>query len=417
MLEVKGFRGLRYNPRTAGSLDLAVTPPYDVITPEQRAHLLAQNPCSIVRLVLPEQEAGLSKYEVAARDFHQWIDREILVQDKEDSIYVLQQAFSDEKGRALTRHGFLAVARLPEKGERYVLGHEQTFSGVIDDRFHLTTATRAHLEVIFVLYDDPANEIGAFLDQAKGRTPDLEANSIDGVRQQVWRVPEAGFPADFFREKTLYIADGHHRFGMACAYRDAMRQKEGATGPRPYDYVLMGFVAMQDPGLCIFPTHRLMKQPQGFDAAGFLKALEPWFDVARVENDLPARVDNAAGCAIGMAINGTGGFLLTLHEPRREELLRTQRGAAWRDLDVAVLHKGILERVMGAGPETEFSYERSALSALSAVERGDFDIAFILKATRAGQIRACAEAGENMPHKSTYFFPKMPSGAVIYPMF
>ena len=235
-----------------------------------------------------------------------------------------------------------------------------------------------------------------------------------GATQGLWRVPADARVTEFFRDKKLYIADGHHRFETARAYRDTMRQEASGTAPQPYDYVLMGFVSFQDPGLLIYPPHRLVETPDGFEAGPFLTALEPWFEVTSVDAGLVERVEAASGCAIGVAIRDAGHFLLTLRDIDRVELLGNDRQPAWRELDVAVLHRGIIERLLGLDEGTQLVYEGSADRAVGAVARGEKGLAFILKAVRPSQLRACAEAGEPMPPKSTYFFPKLPSGLVIH---
>ncbi len=414
MPEVFGFCGWRFDPAVVGSLDCVVTPPYDVITPDDRRHLASQNPHSLVHLILPEERDGLNRYEAAADTLHSWMRQGVLKQDAERSFYLLEQSFTDPEGVALVRRGFLGVVRLPETGGRTILGHEQTFPKTVEDRFLLTQATQANLGPVFALYADPDGVLTAFLNQTSGRAPDLEARTFEGVTQRVWRVPHDDRVTAFMRDRQFYIADGHHRYGTACRYRDLMHERECPDGERLYDFALMGFVSLSDPGLRVYPTHRLIPMPREYDRARFFRRLAKWFEVERVESDLEARVESEPGCAIGMVIHGDGAHLLRLLDVDRVALLGSDRSASWRDLDVAILHRGVTERCLGLPAETSFTYEREAAKAIAAAERGDSGMAFILKATRADQIQACAEAGEAMPHKSTYFFPKLPSGAAIY---
>ena len=284
----------------------------------------------------------------------------------------------------------------------------------LDDRLRLIQATRANLSPVFVLYSDPECELRGFLDVTCRQPAHDVAHTTDGVAHRVWRVPYDGAVTEFFRGKRLYIADGHHRFHTACAYRDEMRALEKPDGPRPYDFILLGFVSLEEPGLQVYPVHRLMAAPQGFEPEAFFTALEPWFEVARVNEDLAAKVETEPGCVFGVAIRGVGRYLLKLRDVDRAEILGADRGPAWRGLDVAVLHRGVMQRILGLDDGIEFTYERDARAALAAVEKGRYGMAFLLKTIPAEQIRACAEAGERMPHKSTYFFPKMPAGLVIY---
>ena len=417
MLEVAAFRGLRFNQAKIGSLDAVITPPYDVITQDQRADLAQRSAYSMARLILPEERGSLTRYEAAAQDFAAWQSQGVLTQDDAESFYIIEQTFADADGAPRTRHAFFATARIPETGDTTILGHEQTFPRTMEDRLFLTQATRANLGPVFVLYADPGNALHDFLHQAQGRPPECAATTIDGVTQKLWRVSHDDAVTAFFRDKRLYIADGHHRYGTACLYRDMMRQ----SAPRPagsalsrYEYVLLGFVSLSDPGLAIYPTHRLMTMPQDFQLDRFLERLSKWFEVARIDDHVQEVLSETPGCAIAVAFHGLGTYLLKLKDIDRVAFLGTDRGPAWRDLDVAVLHRGVVENLLGMPAETSFVYERDASKVLAQVQSGEYGMGFLLKATGAEQIRACAEAAQPMPHKSTYFFPKLPSGAVIH---
>ena len=414
MLEVKGFRGFRFDVERVGSLDRVVTPPYDVISPEERRDFARLSPHNMVHVVLPEALDELTPHQVAARNLEEWIAQGALRQDPEECLYIIEQAFLDSAGVGRFRRGFLGAVKLPEPGEDPILGHEGTFKHVLDDRRRLIEATRANLSPVFALYSDEKNALDGFLNQLAKRPPDALAHTADGVAQRLWLAANDKAITEFFRDKRLYIADGHHRFHTACAYRDAMRDIEKPDGPRAYDYILMALVSLADPGLDINPTHRLMPTPEDFQPAAFLTALDQWFEVTPVNDELAAKVQGEPGCVFGVAIHGVGRYLVRLRDVDRAEMLGAAHGPAWRDLDVAVLHRGVLEKVLGIEEGTQLTYERDARAALAAVESGRYGLAFLLKAVHAGQIRACAEAGEPMPHKSTYFFPKMPSGLVIH---
>ncbi len=412
MLEVSGFQGFRFDSALTGNLDGVITPPYDVISPEERVALAAGNPHNMTHVILPEGE-GMAKYDNAAALLEGWIASGALKEDAEPSIYLLEQEFAFLDGVRRVRRGFFAAARLPEPGEDIVLAHERTFGKVVDDRMNLMVATRANLGPVFVLYDDPRGALDDILAAMDTRPPDMHATTIDGVHQRLWRIPQDNRVSEFLAGKRLYIADGHHRFRTACQYRDLMREREHPAGPRPYDSVLLGFVAMSDPGLLVGATHRLMPIPDNFRLDAFLDAAKPWFLSEKVDADLTKSVNAAPGCALGVAIHGQGNYLLTLRDLDRAQFLGDDHGPSWRDLDVAVLHRGLIERVMGLPDDAPLSYEKDPAKTLEAVAEGRFGMAFIVKPTRVQQIRACAEAGEAMPHKSTYFFPKLPTGMVI----
>jgi uncharacterized protein (DUF1015 family) len=414
MTEVRGFRGIRFQDAKVDSFDAVVTPPFDVISPEERAELMARSPHNMVRLLLPEERDGKTKYEAAGEDLEQWLSESVLAQDDEESFYLLEQHFTGLDGLDHVRRGFFAVAKLPEHDENFVLGHERTFHYKVEDRLALTEATEANLGGVFVLYDDPGNALQNFFATMDTREPDILAHTIDGVDQRIWRVPQDDAVTDFFKGQTLYIADGHHRFRTAWTYRDAMREKHGTSSGQRYDYIFLGFVPLQDPGLFVYPAHRVLDSPEGFDLPAFLKALDPWFEVEEASGDLAALINEEANCAFGLCTANGGDYLLRLRDIDRKDLLGDEHGPAWRDLDVSVLHGGILERVLGLPSGAEFVYEKDPAKAAAMVREGQKGLAFIQRNMAPQQICACADAVEFMPQKATYFFPKLPSGAVFH---
>jgi uncharacterized protein (DUF1015 family) len=414
MAELRGFKGLHFNKRLVGSLDRVVTPPFDVISPEERDHLASRSPYNMVTLILPKEAEGRTRYEVAQQHLADWLARGVLRQDPEESFYLLEQTFRGIDGVERVRRGFLGITKLPEKGENTVLGHENTFEGPVEDRLRLTEATRANLSPVMVLYSDPRQEIASFFQPIYDRPEDDCAYTFDRVTQRLWRVPHSPTVADFFRDKKLYLADGHHRFKTACAYRDRMRQMEGSVGLRPYDFVLMGFIPLEDSGLVIYSPHRLLDRPPEFAPKIFLAALEKWFEVTPVPDDPLARTEAEPGCVIGMAIHGAGQYLLKLRIDQRDALLGRNHSRAWQDLDVAVLHRGVLKQILGLPEAVKLTYEVDASKAAEAVSTGRKGLAFFLRPIRPDTVKACAEAGDPMPQKSTYFFPKLPAGLAIY---
>jgi uncharacterized protein (DUF1015 family) len=418
MLEVRGLRGLRFNPEKVGGLGQVVTPPYDVISPAERQLLAETSPYNMAHLLLPEaSRPDESPYDDAARRFRHWQEEGVLQRDETESVYLLEQRFHDLEGRPTVRRGFYAVARVPEAGEKTVLGHERTFDKPVADRLALTAATRANLGAVFALYADPEGQLQGMLRAMDDQPPLGEARTIDGVVQRIWRTPFQEELGRFFRDKTLYIADGHHRFQTAQAYRDQRRAAGGDTGPGPhdYDYVLMAFVAFEDAGLKIYPPHRVAPPLPGLDVEAFLTALAPWFEVIPVEEDVLQRLEQEnAACAFGLCIHGRGPLLLRLKEIDRVAFLGEEHGPAWRDLDVAVLHRGIFEGILGQDAAAVYGYEKDAETAIEEARSGRASMTFLMRPAKPEQIRACAEAGERMPQKATYFFPKIASGLVIH---
>lgn len=415
MLEVKGYNAYRFSEAVVGGLDHVITPPFDVINPAERKALAGLGPYNMTHVILPEAEGGLGRYENAAKHFKGWIEEGALVRDEDASYYVLEQRFKDKSGAARARRAILAAVKIPEEEGGAILGHERTFRHKIEDRLALTQAARLVPSPLLVMYDDPKAELGAFLSQVDEREPDLEAQTVDGVTQRLWKVADDGAVARFFSGKTLYIADGHHRFATARAYRDEIREMNPGATDHPSSCMLFGLVAFDDPGLFVYPAHRILDLPEGFDFDRFKAQLEVHFDVTPVEGDLAERVASSAqGAAMGMALRGAGCFTLRYKDAAGREWLGDDHGPAWRDLDVSVLHRGIFEGMLGLGEDAEFLYEPDEEKALALWERGEKDAVFLLKGVTPQQIQACADAGEFMPQKATYLFPKLPAGTAIY---
>lgn len=418
MANVQPFRALRYRADAAESFDDLITPPFDVISPEQREALFARSPRNYARVILPEEGEGQSKYEAAAGLLKAWQAQGVMEQDAGPCFYLLSQRFTGLDGKPHERRAFFAACQIPEDGEETVLGHERTFPYKIQDRLALTRATEANTGAVFVLYDDPAAALAPFLAQMDTRPPDMEAHTIDGVSQRLWVVPADPAVTAFFADRTLYIADGHHRYATARAYRDEQRAANpGVSGPQPHDFVLFGFVALQDPGLIVYPAHRVLDAPEGFDADAFLDRLGEWFDVGPITGSPMDALNQQTRCAFVLAIKGRTDLLLVLKDGiDRGAWLGEEHGPAWRDLDVAVLHRGIIEQALGVAEGAEFAYIVDGYKALEAVHEGPRGLAFLMRNLEAAQICACADAREFMPQKATYFYPKLPSGAVINPL-
>ncbi|MEK7794047.1 MAG: DUF1015 domain-containing protein [Candidatus Hydrogenedentota bacterium] len=415
MLTVQAFQGYRFGPDVVRKIDEVITPPFDVITSEQRALLAARSPNNMVHVILPEARGEGDKYDDAARDLKRRLDGNVLIQDNVPSFYVLEQTFRDIDGREHKRRAFYALTKLPEPGEETVLGHERTFAHKIQDRLALTRATRTYFGAVFVMYNDESNELGFVYDAIRQGEALLEAHTIDGVTQRMWRIDDDPRVTAFFRDKTLYIADGHHRYATALAYRDEMRVRNNGA-PGPYDYIMMGFVSFQDPGLLVYPAHRVCDQPDGMSFDALRSRLNEYFDVVPANGDLAQRVRFEPGCVFGLAARGAGHHLLRLRDVDRADWLGNDHGPAWRDLDVAVLHRGVLEQLVGLPEGAELIYEPDAQKAVAYADRGEKGLAFLTKPATPQQIRACADAGEYMPQKATYLYPKLPTGPVIYRM-
>ena len=418
MVEIRGFKALRFDATITGSLNNVLTPPYDVIGEAERDRLAKSGPYNMTHLILPVAHGEQPPYARAAALLAQWVACGALRADKEEHIYLLRLRFTGPDGIKRERKSFLARLKLPEKEERFILGHERTFDKPVEDRLALLRATKANLEPIFLMYSDPDGQLAPDLfGQMTHKAPLLSATTADGVEQELWAamLPEAA--QRHLEGQTLYIADGHHRFKTACAYRDEQRaQAMPMDKSLPHDYVMAGFVAFEEPGLKIHAAHRVLPATFGVNLDALLARLETYFNCTPLPKGdamLESLEEEDDRCAMIM-YSARGAWRLVLREDQRDALLGRDRAEAWRNLDVAVLHRGILGNLLNTPDTLDLLYENDASEAMARVDAGTAVLAFLLRATRAEQVRACAEAFEPMPQKSTYFFPKLPSGAAIY---
>jgi len=439
MAEVLSFRGIRYNPVHVDDFNTVVTPPYDVIGPELQESLYQRNPYNVVRLdygkMFPGDDDLENRYTRAAHLFHEWLARGVLVQEKECSIYYTEQDYAGEFGEDKTRKGFLAAVRLEDPESGLYLPHEKTLAGPKADRLRLMQACRANLSPIFSLYDDPTFEVLRDVENVPlGAAPLVTVNMEDGSRTRLWRISE---PAQIRRvsaalsSKSFFIADGHHRYETALNYRDLRRQEEpGYTGREPWNYVLMYLSNLSAPGLTVFPTHRAVFGLQGFHFESLLERLNEYFHVEPIAGPTSALLDRmkevrGQAHTLGMtARSDKRQWLVTLRNERvMVELLEGRTPCVLRTLDVTVLHSLILERLLGIDPKAQeeqrnLRYVKGHDELVRVVqEEPDFQVGFLLNPTRVEEVKAVAEAGERMPQKSTFFFPKLVTGLLINPLF
>ncbi|NLN93691.1 MAG: DUF1015 domain-containing protein [Candidatus Hydrogenedens sp.] len=421
MVDVHGFKALMFDESVTGDLNHVLTPPYDVINGEERERLGALSPFNMTHVMLPQAEGSRDAYANATAILQQWRESGALKQEDTDGIYLLRQKFLDDTGKTRIRQVFFALIRIPEADEESILGHERTFDKPVEDRLALTRAVKANLEPIFVMYSDPGRKLTRELFQVMDReAPLFVVETADQVEQELWRSTYPDALKEHLKSQVLYIADGHHRFKTACTYRDEQRKAAGDNGftGKAHDFVLAGFVAFEDPGLCIFPTHRFLPPEFSFDSQELIGRLNPWFECAPLNNTAPeeALELHPGGCRFVLYTKDKKAWLLSLKEEKRDELLDTERKAAWRNLDVAVLHRGIFSQILELPDSMLYGYEQDAGVTLTQVDEGNASLAFLLRATLSEQVRACAEAFEPMPQKTTFYFPKLPSGAVLNPL-
>lgn len=429
MTKITPFRGWRYNPKKISDLSKVVAPPYDVISPEQRMTLTQRSPHNITWIDLPEERGALGKYEAAAQILEEWKLGEILIQDSRPSLYLYFQIFSLPDGRRLTRRGFFGRRRLESFQEGGVKPHERTFSGPKEDRLKLMQTTKAHLSPIFVLYGDPKNGVGPQLETSSQGRPDFEITDENGIEHRLWQVTDETVIARLLQtvhDRPLLIADGHHRYETAVNYAQEQRAALGKayTGQENFNFVMMYFCSLDDPGLVVLPTHRVLaERPEG-DLAIFRQLLEK---VARVKTFSVSEIDAAQAF---LKEEGTHEHALAwIHDKQIDVLVfdvekvlqlesMSHMHFALRDLDVTLLHDLVLAEIMGVakGAQREYGkvyYIQEVGQVLKKVEEKN-SFGFLLNPTKIKQIEAITDIGEVMPQKSTFFYPKLLTGLVIY---
>jgi uncharacterized protein (DUF1015 family) len=403
------FRALHYDLDRVGGLQRVAAPPYDVIDARQRAELVARSPYNVVEIDLPV--ADDDPYTHAAAVFDAWRRDGILVRDDEPALWALEQDYAGPDGRRRTRHGFFARVRVEDYGPGRIRPHERTHPGPKEDRLRLTRATRANLSPIFSLYDDPAGAAWAALAPHLAAPPWGEVTDDDGTVHRLWRVADPGAAAAVtatLADAELLIADGHHRYETARVYH-----AEGGAG-----HVLMCLVALQDPGLTVFPTHRLLTGLDDARRQALRSTIERDFEIASVPSEQLEPTGNGPVRIGYLDGHHRRPLMLTLRDPAIAAAALPDKPAPYRALDTAVLEALVLHGALGMSEDdishlNGLDYARDAAQARQRVESGAAEAAFFMRGTPVAQVRDVAAAGESMPPKSTYFFPKVLTGMVF----
>ena len=437
MTEILPFRALRYNPEKVGGLGQVVTQPYDKITPEMQERYYTSHPHNLVRVIRGRQHSHDTPednvYTRAARHLHDWMEERALVLDPQPALYPYYQqyAVSGQPQLKRQRRGFIALCRLEDYSVGVVHRHEETLSGPKADRLELLKVTRAHFGQIFMLYSDPAGAMEQALEPATEGEPFEVVKDEYGSLHSVWRLADAAAIERVvagMKDKKLVIADGHHRYETALAYRNYCRA-QGKSDERA-EYVMMTFIRMESEGLTILPTHRVVHGLAGFDWKAFAAAAERFFQWEEVAVPGPvadwgrAFLDRLAEAgAERPAIGAYGG-------PGRLALLRLRKDLDLasllpavppnlRRLDVVILHRLLLEGVLGIDPqavreEKNLRYLREFDAAIAPVENGHAQLAFLMNPAPISSVWENALAGQPLPQKSTDFYPKLLSGLTAY---
>jgi uncharacterized protein (DUF1015 family) len=427
---IRPFRALRYRQEAVGDLRLVVSPPYDVISPDQQRKLLARHPRNVIRLDLPAIEPGDEpddRYRRAARTLAAWRSDGTLHKDRRASVYAYEQAYR-VPGTATerTQRGFFARLRLEPFGrESGVRPHERTLAAPREDRYKLLRATGVNTSPVVGLYEDPIGESAGLLDGIAAAEPEADVVDDDGVTHRMWSVPDDGTGdgialalAAVAGRGPITIADGHHRYETALRYRDERRMSRSCEEDPPFDYLLMLFLESTRQQLTVLPTHRIVRPDQALIEPEALFEVEWSVSRDRLVREFGGLEGGGRG-RFGLWQKSRGGAILEARRDAVEPLL-PPGGPAVRRLDVAVLGVA-LERLLGLDADAvtagvHVGYTKSAEEAIARVDAGaDSDVAFLLEPTPVASIAAVAAEGDVMPQKSTYFFPKPLTGLVINP--
>lgn len=413
MPEIKPFAAIRFDfTGRGGDVSSLIAPPYDVLDQADKDALLAKSDRNIVAIDLPHippKSAGPQEaYDGAAQRLAQWLEAGVLVRERQPALYLYHQVFT-HAGRSYTRRKFIARVRLQPFSEGSILPHEQTFGGPKEDRLALMKATRCQLSPIFGLFADPEDRVGKAFAAAASAVPDATAR-LDGVDNLLWIVQDAGTidtVVTALADKRVFIADGHHRYGTALMYRDWLAAQNGRTLPEnhPANYVMFVLASMDDPGCLIFPYNRALAD----------------VSVDTVVSAWSAGTAPAAGRddADVVLVDGVTGAETALRYTNRDRLasLEPDRCAAWYGLDYAYLHRYLIDVLLneklGRQPQVRYAKSEDDARQTAREERG---VALLVKATPMAHLRAVSEAGELMPQKSTYFYPKLATGLALNPL-
>jgi uncharacterized protein (DUF1015 family) len=425
MVDVVPFTGLRYNEKVSGPLSELIAPPYDVIRPNMQEELYARNPYNVVRLILGKQfeddSDSNSRYTRSAKDFTDWQSQNIFKEDANPSFYVYSQEYTFN-GQTNNRIGFFARVRLEDFDKGNICPHEMTLAKAKKDRAQLIRACRANFSPVFGLFSDPEGTIDGKLAKIIEQPPLTEIDE-DSVIHRMWKVDDTEtvqFLSGSFKDKKVYIADGHHRYETSLAYH-----KEHGTEVPDSAHVMMFLTNLDAQSLAIYPIHRQLKCPKLFNQKAFIKQLEPYFNVeslpkGQTADQLTALLEKAGKDQIAFCAYLGQGDSLLLKLKNIENIVPFMEDDSndLKVLDVYQLHTLVLRELLEVDtrkPEHQqyITYNVRTAESMVNVDAGAFDLVFFMNSTRMGQVRELAERGIRLPQKATYFYPKLLSGLVI----
>ena len=431
MAEIHPINGIRYNTKPVKDLAEVICPPYDIISPQQQGELYARSPYNFVRieygLETPGDSPSDNRYTRAEAFLEQWLREGVLAADTTPAIYIDDHYFT-HKGKELKRRGMVARIRLEEWHRMIVRPHEGTLSGPKSDRISLIRALKANTSPILSMYEDKEKTIHRVLSHATSDKPIARVHKLEGERHDLWAITN---PDDLnviisaLKNEPVYIADGHHRYESALVYQREQNALHPETGTAAaFNFVMMTLVAFDDPGLLILPPHRLLRGLSHSKLDELQAELSTFFDIERLPlkgTETWRNLDEwqNAGDSQRLVLFGLDGdnfLLLTLRDfEAAGRFMPNFRTDIYKKLDVSLVDHIILEEMLGIKPEGEsgisFNYDRE--DSVKKVQNGEFQLAFVIKPVRPETIKAISDASDRMPRKSTYFYPKLPSGLVL----
>ena len=414
---------MRYNTFLAGKIGELCCPPYDIISEEERLGYIAENEYNVIRLELPKE--GGDVYKTAGEVLDMWRNTGVLVHEIKPAVYIYEEEFNAYNKRSSVK-GIIVRVKVEEFSKGVILPHEFTLSKAKADRFNLMKATNCNFSQIYALYMDEEHTTLKTIDRLSDRKPDQKFTDNDHVTHKLWIITDEKVIEKLvndFADRKLYIADGHHRYETALNYRNYCRENGISKEGDPQDYQMMYLVDMQHPGLVVFPTHRMVRDLESFDKDEVLKGCEEYFDITKftsvgnINSELSKQYKQGKK-AFGFYCGKGEWYLLVLKDIEVMADVLPDLSEASQQLDVSVLHSLILEKTMGIDKENmanqiNLTYTKFFEEAIMKVDKGEFQCSFILNPTRVTEIRDVAAAGEKMPQKSTYFYPKMITGMVM----
>jgi uncharacterized protein (DUF1015 family) len=434
LAEIRPFQGVHYNPSLVKDLAKVICPPYDIISPQLQQELYQRSENNFVRIEygreLSQDKPASNKYTRAAATLKRWLEQQVLVVDDKPALYVDEHHFIHQ-GKTLHRCSFNCIVRLEDWSKAIIRPHEGTLSSPKSDRLNLLWALRADTSPIMTLYEDKKGEIASLLDKESKKKPAFNASNMNGESHRIWSVADEGVIGrihDSLNDQPLYIADGHHRYESALAYR---RERRSSSSPgaieEPYDFVMMTMVDIADPGLVILPAHRLVRGLAPSALAELPDRLNTFFyieeyvinqtDVRSQINGLLAENDTEAKLVLGGLKKGYLQVLTLRDANAIRPMFPAFHTELYQKLDVSIVDHIILEELLGlthANAGAFLDYVNDAPEALKKVQDGEYQLGIIVNPVKPSVIKAIADSGDRMPRKSTYFYPKVPAGLVSY---